>query len=80
MHPKTKQNKGFNTEKDRRSNNQTLQSPLLRLIKHQETFEDKKRLDDVDGDGDVCDNDDDMHGAVTGVDDAGPRLSPGEER
>ena len=37
----------------------------------------KKRLDDVDGDGDVCDNDDDMHGAVTGVNDAGPRLPPG---
>ena len=47
---------------------------------HQETIEDNKRLDDGDGDGDVCDNDDDMHGAVTGLDDAGPRLSPGEER
>ena len=33
----------------------------------------------MDGDGDVCDNDDDMHGAVTGIDDAVPQLSPGEE-
>ena len=33
-----------------------------------------------DGDCAVAENDDELHGAVTGIDDAVPRLSPGEER
>ena len=47
VHPKQKKNwqyKGYNTEKDHRSNNQIMQSPILGHIKHQETFEDKKGL------------------------------------